>query len=126
MATTPRFFPHELQPFQAHGGRRDAAFVPHGMRHRKQLRGTLSEVRNLVLQGRLQGDILNLVQIDGTVVRQVVEHVEGVFRGLSALFEPKDEVDPQVQVRADVLAFKRRAVLFDKVLCAALSPSIGG
>ena len=45
-------------------------------------------------------------QIRCTLIRQWVEAIVGFMGGMPALFVPKDEIDPLVQMQRDVLALQ--------------------
>ena len=66
--------------------------------------------------------IFNGIDVDGVLVRQVVKHVVRVDRGESRLFVPKNEIDPQMQVGRDVIAFQCFAVNANEFTGVAMGP----
>jgi hypothetical protein len=42
-------------------------------------------------------EVLDVVQVNGPLIREVVEHIGGVHGVTAALLEAEDEVDPLVQ-----------------------------
>jgi hypothetical protein len=66
--------------------------------------------------------IRNVVQVLRAAIRQVMEHVEILDRSLAPLLVPKHQIDPVVQVLADIWALQRLSVLGDENLRVTLGP----
>ena len=66
----------------------------------------LSKVRNLQLSRPPKTLVLNLGQIDRSVVGEVVEHVVGLFCGLTPLLVAKNQVHPVVKVLRHVVGLR--------------------
>ena len=77
----------------------------------EELRRGLAEVRDLVL-GRLEErGVFDGVHVHRALVREIIEDVIRLSRLRAALFVPEDEVDPEVEMFADVFALERGAIL---------------
>mmetsp|Transcript_51422 Transcript_51422/g.142293 ORF Transcript_51422/g.142293 Transcript_51422/m.142293 type:complete len:406 (+) Transcript_51422:672-1889(+) len=74
-----------------------------------ELRGRVAKVDDLRLGGRALVLVLDRVQVDRALVRQVVEDVERVLGRRAALLVAEDEVDPARHRAARVRALERRA-----------------
>jgi hypothetical protein len=92
------------------------------MRTRKETAWGLPEIDYLSLDSLAQHRVCNRVNVDCSLVREVVEDVVGLACLFIALLTAEDEVNPLVQVRADSVTFKRSAVCKDKGLCASTTP----
>jgi hypothetical protein len=73
----------------------------------EQLQRRLPKVANLFLHGRAQYGVLDGVQVGGTLISQVEEHVARLLGGTPALLAAEHQVYPVVQVGRGVVALQR-------------------
>lgn len=69
----------------------------------KELSWGLSKVCDLLCDRLTHGRIRDVGDVDGTLVREVAEHVHGLASVRTRLLVAKDEVDPVVQMHGDIL-----------------------
>mmetsp|Transcript_14780 Transcript_14780/g.29430 ORF Transcript_14780/g.29430 Transcript_14780/m.29430 type:complete len:293 (-) Transcript_14780:943-1821(-) len=89
---------------------------------RQQLRRTLAEVLYVRLGGLPLHHVFYFVDVDGALVAEVVEEVVSLDGVRPALLVAEDEVDPRVQMLANVLALEREAVDPYEFVRAAFRP----
>jgi hypothetical protein len=81
------------------------------MRLGKDLVGCLAKIMNDANCGKTFNWIDYVVQIFGTMIRQVMEHVDTLDGRLSALLGSKNEIDPLVKMATDIRALESLSVL---------------
>lgn len=66
--------------------------------------------------------VLDVLQVDGALIGEVVEHIGGRLCSLAALLGAKYQVYPFVQVLAHVVALQRLPLQAHELVRAALCP----
>ena len=93
------------------------------MRFLEKLLGNLAKVvyeaNNGVLFDRIY---VSVVDVDVSLVEQMVEDIDGVDCGLTLLFVAENEVDPFMQVGGNVLTFECASVESDEFARVLLGP----
>lgn len=88
----------------------------------EQLDWGLSEVADLVTHRGFFDFVDDFVDIHGSLIREVVEHVVRLDSFRTALLETENEVHPLVKVRRDDVGFERFAHGLDENVRGVVSP----
>ena len=92
------------------------------MRLGKHLVGSLSEIVDDSSDNSPFLRISYIVQIDGTVVGEVMEDVQVLDRSVTSLLVPKNEIDPIMELFRDVWALQSLSMLRNKDFRISFGP----
>ena len=82
----------------------------------KQLSGGLSEIDNLIFRCLTSQGVRHKLQVDRTLVSQVVKHVVVLLGFLALLAAAEYQVYPLVYIRVSVVGFQRLLVYANEIV----------
>lgn len=85
------------------------------MRFTQQLRWRLAKIIDHSLDGLTFNRVGNLIQVDGTFVRTIIEYVQRFDSARTLLLVPEYQIDPVMQILRNVFRFEGATMDCDKV-----------